>query len=67
MINQAPIVQKLDSAIHRINRHLEDKYYETELRYPMDSDLSSGKRYPTFEQLWARWVNPIIFEDQFLL
>ena len=51
MINQAPIVQKLDSAIHWINRHLEDKYYENELHYPMDSDLSSGKRYPTFEQL----------------
>ena len=51
MINQAPIVQKLDSAIHWTNRHLEDKYYENELRYLMDSDLSSGKRYPTFEQL----------------
>ena len=24
----APVVQKLDSAIHRINRYLMDKYYE---------------------------------------
>ena len=51
MINQAPIVQKLDNAIHRINRRLEDKYYENQLRYPLDSDFSSGKRYPTFKQL----------------
>ena len=37
-----PVVQKLDSAIHRINRYPEDKYYENQLRYPLDSNLSSG-------------------------
>ena len=41
-IHQVRVVQKLDSAIHRINRHPEDKYYESQLRYPLDSDLSSG-------------------------
>ena len=39
---KVPVVQKLDSAIHRINRYPEDKYYENQLRYPLDSNLSSG-------------------------
>ena len=39
----APVVQKLDSAIHRINRYPVDKSdYENRLRYPLDSDLSRG-------------------------
>ena len=36
------VVENLDSAIHRISRYLEDKYYENQLRYPLDSNLSSG-------------------------
>ena len=39
---QAPVVRKLDSAIHRINRDPAVKYYDNQLRYPVDSDLSSG-------------------------
>ena len=39
---QDPVVQKLDNAIHRTNRYPEDKYYENQLRYPLDSNLSSG-------------------------
>ena len=39
---QASVVEKLDSAIHRINRYPEDKYYQNQLRYPLDSNLSSG-------------------------
>ena len=46
----APVVQTLDSAIHRINHYPGDKYDGNQLRYPLDSDLSSGWRYPTFEQ-----------------
>ena len=46
----APVVQTLDSAIHRINHYPADKYYRNQLRYPLDSDLSGGQRYPTFEQ-----------------
>ena len=37
----APVSQKLGSAIHRINRYPDDKYYENQLRYPLDSNLSS--------------------------
>ena len=40
--HQAPVVRKLDSAIHRINRYPAVKYYDNQLRYPVDSDLSSG-------------------------
>ena len=39
---QAPVVQTLDSAIHRINHYPADKYYGNQLRYPLDSDLSGG-------------------------
>ena len=38
----APVVQTLDSAIHRINHYPADKYYASQLRYPLDSDLSGG-------------------------
>ena len=46
----AQVVQTLDSAIHRINHYPADKYYGNQLCYPLDSDLSAGQRYPTFEQ-----------------
>ena len=49
-IDLAPVVQKLDSTIHRINHYPADKYYGNQLRYLPDSDLSGGLRYPTFEQ-----------------
>ena len=49
-VSQAQVVQKLDSAIHRINHYPVDKYYGNQLRYPLNSDLSGGYRYPTFEQ-----------------
>ena len=38
----ASVVQKLDSAIHLINHYATNKYYGNQLRYPVDSDLSSG-------------------------
>ena len=50
-IHQAPVVQKLDNAIQRISRYPEDKYCENKLLYPLDSNLSSGLYYPSFEQL----------------
>ena len=49
-IQLAPVVQTLDSAIHRVNHYPADKYYGNQLRYPLDGDLSGGQRYPTFEQ-----------------
>ena len=42
LYHQVLVVQKLDSAIHRINHYPMDKYYENWLRYPLDSNLSSG-------------------------
>ena len=38
----APVVQTLDNAIHRINHYPADKYYGSQLLYPLDSDLSGG-------------------------
>ena len=38
----APVVQTLDSAIHRINNYPVDKYLGKQLRYPLDRFLSGG-------------------------
>ena len=50
-VHQAPVVQKLDSAIHGINHYPMDKTQGNQLRYPEDSYLSAGQGYPPFEQL----------------
>ena len=50
-IYKAPVVQKLDSAIHRINHYPVDKYLGNQLRYPLDRDLLIGYRYPPFKKL----------------
>jgi len=49
-IGAMTVVQKLDSAIHRINLYPVDNAISFPNTYPLDSDLS-GVRYPTFEQL----------------
>ena len=41
-IHQAPVVQRLDNAIHRINHYPVDKGSQNKPRYPLDSDLSGG-------------------------
>ena len=38
----APVVQKLDSAIHRINHYPVDNAIGFPDTYPLDSDLSGG-------------------------
>ena len=38
IIYQAPVVQTLDSAIHRINHYPADKYKGNQLHYPLDRD-----------------------------
>ena len=38
----APVVQTLDSTIHRINHYQVDEYYGNQLRHLLDSDLSGG-------------------------
>ena len=50
-IPQAPVVQTLDSAIHWINHYSLDNSIGFASVYPVDSDLSGGQRYPSFEQL----------------
>ena len=39
---QAPVVQRLDNAIHRINRYPADSVVCFVSTYPLDSDLSGG-------------------------
>lgn len=36
----APVVQKVDKSIHRINRSPVDKRLQNKPRYPLDRDLS---------------------------
>ena len=38
----APVVQTMDSAVHRINYYPADKHQQIQLSYPLDNDLSSG-------------------------
>ena len=47
----APVVQTMDSAVHRINHYPADNSIGFASVYPLDSDLSGGQRYPSFEQL----------------
>ena len=39
---QAPVVQKVDSTIHRINHYPVDNAISSRNTYPLDSDLSGG-------------------------
>ena len=48
---QAPLVERLDSAIQPINHYSVDKYIQNLLGYPVDNGLCSGYCYPPFEQL----------------
>ena len=41
-IHQAPVVQKMDNVMHRVNYYPVDKYWGNQLLYPLDSDLSDG-------------------------
>ena len=42
LLIQAPVVQRVDNAIHRINCYPGDKCWQHKLHYPLDSDLSGG-------------------------
>ena len=50
-ILQAPVVQTMDSAVHRINHYPADNSIGFASVYLLDSDLSGGQHYPSFEQL----------------
>ena len=48
---QVPVVRKVDNAIHRINHACPvDSSIGFPNIYSLDSDLSGGYHYPTFEQ-----------------
>ena len=42
IIHLAPVVQKVDNAIHRINHYPLDIAIGFDITYPVDSDLSGG-------------------------
>ena len=48
---QAPVVQRVDNAIQRINSYPLGNAICFVNTYPLDSELSVGLRYPPFEQL----------------
>ena len=50
VIVQAPVVQKMDSAIHFIYLYPMDSAIGFPNTYPPDRDLSDGQLYPAFEQ-----------------
>ena len=39
---QAPVFQRVDNAIHRINHYPVNKCWQTKLDYPLYSELSGG-------------------------
>ena len=47
----APVVQRLDNAIHWLNHYPADSMVCFVNTYPLDIDLSRGQSYPAFEQL----------------
>jgi len=49
--DQAAVVQKLYSAVHRMNLYPVDNAIGFPNTYPLDGDSFGGWRYPTFEQL----------------
>ena len=51
----APVVQTLDSDIHRINHYPLDNSIGFASVYLLDSHLSGGQGYPSFEQLEPGW------------
>ena len=51
IVVQAPVVRRVDNAIHWINRYPMDSVVRFVNTYTLDSDLCGGKRYPSFEQL----------------
>jgi len=51
IVHLAPVVQTLDGAVHWINHYPLDNSIGFASVCPLDSDLSGGRCYPSFEQL----------------
>ena len=65
-ISLAPVVQKMDNAIHRINHYPLDSAIGFPNTSLVDSDLSGRYCYPTFEQLTEAWSLQRFGETQLL-
>lgn len=63
---QASVVRRLDSAVQWINQYPLDNSNGFASVYPLDSDFSSGQRYPPFEQPHAR-PDPFISDSSMLV
>ena len=61
---KAPVVQKVNNAIHRINLYLLVSAVGVPSTYPLESDLSGGKRHPGFEQT-RLGVELLSYDDNF--
>ena len=51
----ASVVGRLDNTIHWIKLYPVNKCLQNKPRYPLDSDISSGVRYPPFKQPGPGW------------
>ena len=51
LLDLDPVIQKVDSVIHRINLYPVDSANSFPNTYPLGRDLSDGYRYPIFQQL----------------
>ena len=63
----APVVQKLYSAIHGINRYPEDKYYENQLHYPLDSNIYPVDSAIRLSKNWGQVSNFLYFYCAYIL
>ena len=63
-MHQAPVVQKMDSAIHRINLYSVDSAIGFPNTYPLDSDLSTFQQPgpDNFQESCIIHLNMIILE-----
>ena len=63
----APVVQKLYSAIHGINRYPDDKYYENQLHYPLDSNIYPVNSAIRLSKNWGQVSNFLYFYCGYIL
>ena len=62
--HQEPVVQKVDNDIHRRNLYPVDSAIGFPNTYLLESDLSNGQRYPSFEQQGPEDLQPKILNTK---
>ena len=66
-LDQARVVQKIDSAIYRINLYPGHKYQENQFHHPVDRDLSAIRllnnwgQAITFASLYAAYTHKVLY------